>query len=131
MAAAPPPPPQYTALARPIRADATGSLARVSDLDAIRAAVEELMGTVPGERPMRPEWGSLARTRLFEPNDPLLEQLLIDDTAEAIKRWEPRVIFRGAAVARDGRGTRVTATFVVRGTRPAVVGTAGVTFAQT
>lgn len=111
--------PLYIALSRPARFSPSGALARVTDTDAIAASVSELLTTLPGERPMRPEWGSLCRTRRFDPNDEHLAQDLIADTKDAIARWERRVAFVSAKVERGGVGGRsitVVVTFRERAT---------------
>jgi phage baseplate assembly protein W len=109
---------------------ARGALTRAVDVAAVEQAVAELLATVPGEREMRPAWGSWLRTRLFEPNDEVLAQLLRDDAAEAIARREPRVALRLARVELAARVVRLRAEFELRGVRPLVVDAAEVAFAR-
>lgn len=40
---------------------------------------------------MLPEFGSRLHELMFEPNDTILQQQIIDETAGAIARWEPNV----------------------------------------
>lgn len=111
--------PLYIALSRPARFSPSGALARVTDLAAIAAGISELLTTLPGERPQRPAWGSLCRTRRFDPNDVHLEQDLIADAKDAIAQHGRRVAFVSAKVERGGVGGRsitVVVTFRERAT---------------
>lgn len=114
--------PLYRALLRPARFASTGYLARADDSAAIAQAISELLLTLPGELPMSPEWGSLVRTRRWEPNDEHLAQDLRADTADAIARWEKRVSLVSVNVVRDngagqsGRAITLTAVFRVKAT---------------
>lgn len=106
-------------LARPLRFDSRGMLMRNENIDAIRASVREVLTTIPGERPMRPSFGSRLRTRVFEPNDELLVRLVSDDCAEAIARHEPRVRFLSAVIVRNGRSLTARVRFEIVGTQQA------------
>lgn len=104
-------------LARPLRFDSRGLLVRNEGNDAIRAAVREVLATIPGERPMRPAFGSRLRLRVFEPSDELLTRLVSDDCAEAIAKHEPRVKFLSAQIERNGRSLTARVRFEIMGTR--------------
>lgn len=106
----------YEALARPLRVDARGVLARATDLAAVVQGLVELLSTLPGERPMRPTWGSLLRTRLYEPNDDILAADLKADTADAISTWEPRLSLRSVEVVLSPRRADVTVRAELRAT---------------
>lgn len=68
-----------------------GAVSMVSGDDAIRQAIILLLGTRPGERLMRPQYGSLLHRLLFAPNDHTTAGLAIHYVRQAIQRWEPRV----------------------------------------
>jgi hypothetical protein len=70
---------------------ATGSIATVSGDDSIRQAILLLLTTAPGERLMRPEYGSHLHRLLFAPNDDTTAGLAIHYVRRAVERWEPRV----------------------------------------
>ena len=107
------------ALAQPASFDASGHLARRADIDAVAQCIEVILGTLPGECEMLPEFGSQCRRRLFEPNDATLAQDLAADTGDAIARWEPRVRLLGTTVNRPGDlSTSVSARFALKGSRP-------------
>lgn len=69
----------------------TGAVAMVSDDDAVRQAIVLLLTTTPGERLMRPDYGSHLRRLAFAPNDHTTAGLAIHYVRTAIERWEPRV----------------------------------------
>lgn len=50
-----------------------------------------LLSTVPGERLMRPDYGSHLHRLLFAVNDQTTAGLAIHYVRQAIQRWEPRV----------------------------------------
>jgi phage baseplate assembly protein W len=69
----------------------TGAVATVTGDDAIRQAIALLLGTRPGERLMRPHYGSQLHRLLFAPNDHTTAGLAIHYVRQAIQRWEPRI----------------------------------------
>lgn len=62
----------------------------VEGIDDIHQCIRVILGTDPGEDPLRPEFGAGLRRHLDKP----LEQatpLIVRDTVSALKRWEPRI----------------------------------------
>ena len=51
----------------PLRTDATGGIALVSREREIEEAIRLILGTSPGERPMRPEFGCRIHEYVFSP----------------------------------------------------------------
>src|SRR5687768_4781614 len=70
---------------------ATGRVGLVHGDEAIRQAIMLLLGTVPGERLMRPDYGSYLHRLLFAPNDQTTAGLAIHYVKQALQRWEPRI----------------------------------------
>ena len=68
-----------------------GTLERSNAGERIKDSIHLILATRIGERVMNPEFGSRLYELVFEPNDEVLQRLLIYYTAEAIKRWEKRV----------------------------------------
>jgi phage baseplate assembly protein W len=68
-----------------------GSVATVTGDDAVRQAISLLLATSPGERLMRPAYGSHLRRLAFAPNDHTTAGLAIHYVRQAIERWGPRV----------------------------------------
>jgi len=58
----------------------------------IHESIYQILGTHPGERFMRPEFGSRLKDLVFEPNDQVLKGLVRYHVIDAIKRWEKRVV---------------------------------------
>jgi phage baseplate assembly protein W len=70
---------------------ATGSLGLVEGDAAVRQAILLLLSTIPGERVMRPRYGSELHRLVFAPNDQTTAGLAIHYVRQALQRWEPRV----------------------------------------
>jgi phage baseplate assembly protein W len=70
---------------------ATGALAMVDGDEAIRQAIMLLLCTVPGERVMRPDYGSQLHRLAFASNDATTAGLAIHYVRQALRRWEPRI----------------------------------------
>lgn len=69
----------------------TGAVATVCGDESIRQALLLLLGTRPGERLMRPRYGSHLHRLAFAPNDHTTAGLAIHYVRQAVQRWEPRV----------------------------------------
>jgi phage baseplate assembly protein W len=70
---------------------ASGGVAMVEGDAAIRQAILLLLSTTPGERVMRPAYGSRLHRLVFAPNDDTTAGLAIHYVRQALERWEPRV----------------------------------------
>jgi phage baseplate assembly protein W len=70
---------------------ATGAVAMVDGDASVRQAILLLLGTAPGERLMRPDYGSHLHRLLFAPNDHTTAGLAIHYVRQALSRWEPRI----------------------------------------
>ena len=57
----------------------------------VREAIRIILGTEPGERVMRPEFGAALRSLAFEPVDTTTMALLRHRVELALVRWEPRI----------------------------------------
>jgi len=58
-----------TGWAFPLRTDATGSIALVTREREVQESIRIILGTAPGERPMRPEFGCAIHDLVFAPAD--------------------------------------------------------------
>lgn len=70
---------------------AAGGVAMVEGDESIRQAIMLLLSTTPGERLMRPAYGSRLHRLLFAPNNDTTAGLAIHYVRQALHRWEPRV----------------------------------------
>jgi phage baseplate assembly protein W len=57
----------------------------------IHQAVEIILGTVPGERVMRPDFGSGLHAMVFEPITTTTKELARHRVEQALTLWEPRI----------------------------------------
>jgi phage baseplate assembly protein W len=78
-------------LAFPLRVDARGGVALSHEDEDVREAIAVILGTAPGERPMRPEFGCGIHDYVFESVDAYLVGRLAQEVRQALDRWEPRV----------------------------------------
>jgi uncharacterized protein len=69
----------------------TGAVATIDGDDSVRQAIILLLTTAPGERLLRPEYGSHLNRLTFAPNDRTTAGLAIQYVRSALSRWEPRV----------------------------------------
>lgn len=88
-------------LAFPFRVDASGALALVSHDREIEEAIRIVIGTAPGERPQRPEFGCRIHDHVFAPADATTAGLIAADVKSALERWEPRITVAGVDVYPD------------------------------
>lgn len=75
----------------PLRTDATGGIALVGHAREIEEAILLILGTGPGERPMRPEFGCRIHEHVFGPANAATAGQIAYDVRQALERWEPRI----------------------------------------
>jgi Bacteriophage baseplate protein W len=78
-------------LAFPLRVDRLGGIALVEDEQDVREAIGVILGTAPGERPMRPEFGCGVHDYVFDVVDAYTVGRIERDVRSALDRWEPRI----------------------------------------
>ena len=78
-------------LAFPLRADQRGVLALAGGVEDIEQAIGLILGTAPGERPMRPEFGCAVHDVVFDTIDAAIIGRVHTAVHEALERWEPRI----------------------------------------
>ena len=78
-------------LAFPLRADQRGALALAGGVEDIEQAIAQILGTAPGERPMRPEFGCAVHEVVFDTIDAAIFARIHSAVHEALERWEPRI----------------------------------------
>lgn len=100
---------------KPVR----GSLRFARYEQDIEQAIEIILLTGRGERPMLQEFGASARATLFEPNSPATRRSLAANVRRALLEWEPRIdVERVEAVESDERPDLILVhiDYVVRAT---------------
>jgi phage baseplate assembly protein W len=80
-----------TGVSFPLRVDRLGGVALSSGDEDVREAIMVILGTAPGERPMRPEFGCGIHNSIFDSIDAAMLGRIEHDIWEALDRWEPRI----------------------------------------
>ena len=75
----------------PLRTDHRGGVALVRSDEDVREAITLVLGTTPGERPMRPEFGCRLQEFVFDGVDAYTVGRMRDEVLRALARWEPRI----------------------------------------
>ena len=106
-------------IAFPMRTDAIGGVALVAREREIQEAIRLILGTAPGERPMRPEFGCRISEHVFAPANATTAGQLSYDVRVALARWEPRIDVDDVEVTFDAVDSGVLyidITYRIRGT---------------
>ncbi|MFL6142409.1 MAG: GPW/gp25 family protein [Labedaea sp.] len=85
----------------PLGVGAQGGIALVRREVELEQAMRLILSTYPGERPMRPEFGSRIRDFVFRPVNIETIAELSQEVRNALLRWEPRVNIEGVYVIPD------------------------------
>ena len=78
-------------IAWPLRVDGTGGLAMSAYEQNIEEGIRLVLGTAPGERLYRPDFGCRIHDEVFSPNNHHTRALIAFYTREALIKWEPRI----------------------------------------
>jgi phage baseplate assembly protein W len=87
----------------PPKLDNRGALAQAVHEKDIHQAIHIILGTNPGERIMRPEFGAGLRAFVFEPMSRTTMTLLKQRVEQALIRWEPRIEVDQVTVTAEDR----------------------------
>ena len=102
----------------PVATDATGAIAVAAYEADIEQSIRIILGTEPGERVMRPDFGAGLRGLVFEPMNTTTIALVRHRVEQALIVWEPRIDSVTVTVAADppnGR-LRVDVSYRIRTT---------------
>lgn len=103
----------------PMGTNATGSIALSSGDRELAESIRLVLGTSPGERPMRPEFGCPIADYVFAPPDATTAGQVAWDVRESLRRWEPRIEVRDVTVSVDDQEPNtmyIDISYVKRGT---------------
>lgn len=78
-------------LAFPPAASSSGDLAMSAYETDIQQSIRIILGTTPGERAMRPDFGAGLKTLIFEPMNTTTAALAQYNVQKALIEWEPRI----------------------------------------
>ncbi len=107
----------------PYRFDTRGRTAATDDADHIRDLIEQVLFTSPGERVMRPDFGSGLLQLVFAPNSEVLAATMQVLVQSALQRWLSEwILVETVRVEAVDSTLRVTVQYVVRQTGARVTG---------
>jgi phage baseplate assembly protein W len=75
----------------PLRTGPTGAFALVRGDEELAESIRLVLGTAPGERPRRPEFGCGIHDLVFDALDAQLSARVSAEVRAALLRWEPRI----------------------------------------
>jgi hypothetical protein len=81
--------------------DERRTIALTEDEEEIEQAIRIILGTAPGQRVMRPEFGCRIHDLVFAPNNTATAGVAARYVTEALGRWEPRIEVRRVDVETD------------------------------
>ena len=96
-----------TGWAFPPQVDVRGEPSTVSYEEDIRQAIRIILGTSPGERVMRPEFGAGLNALVFEPINTTTMTLARRRVEDALTNWEPRIDRVSVSVTEEARRGRL------------------------
>ena len=76
-----------------------------TDPEHLRQSILQILRTQPGERFLRPEFGSRLHELVFEPDDEVLKGLVRHHVFEAVRRWEKRVVVTDVSFEEPAEGS--------------------------
>jgi phage baseplate assembly protein W len=86
----------------PPRLDAAGRVAESAHEQDVREAIRIILGTSPGERVMRPDFGAGLDRFVFEPVNPATVTQVENAVRESLVAWEPRIDVLEVRVTPEG-----------------------------
>jgi len=102
----------------PLRAGPTGGIGMVDREQEITEAIRLVLGTAPGERPMRPEFGCGIHDLVFAPANSTTAGQASYEVRRSLLRWEPRIDVEDVQVTFDASNSAlmyVGVTYTVKG----------------
>jgi Bacteriophage baseplate protein W len=85
----------------PVEATADGEIALARYEESVRQSVWIILGTSPGERVMRPDFGCGLQDLVFSVGNATTEGLVAEEIRRSLIRWEPRLDLVDLQVAAD------------------------------
>jgi phage baseplate assembly protein W len=78
-------------LSFPLSVDRRGGIALAAGEQDVDQAIEIILSTAPGERPMRPEFGCGVHDFVFDTIDATTVAQMEAEVRDALDHWEPRI----------------------------------------
>ncbi|MFF4282787.1 GPW/gp25 family protein [Streptomyces kronopolitis] len=76
----------------PMAVNPSGGVAMADGSSDLEQSIRLILGTEPGERPMRPEFGCAIRDQVFGSFDASTSGAIAQEVRRALDRWEPRIV---------------------------------------
>jgi Bacteriophage baseplate protein W len=89
-------------IAFPLQVDRRGGIALAHDETDVDQAIQLILSTAPGERPMRPEFGCGVHDFVFDTIDAGTVARMETEIRSALDRWEPRIEVESLDFELDG-----------------------------
>jgi phage baseplate assembly protein W len=86
----------------PAQLTPAGAVRLVRGAEEIENAIAMILGTAPGERVMRPDFGCAMWSQVFAPINANTLGAIEHDVRTALARWEPRIDVESVAARGDG-----------------------------
>lgn len=99
-------------IAFPIKKGVEGYWTRRNAAAIRQTSIIMILGTNKGERVMLPEFGSRLPVLLFEPNDESTLQDVMEETRDALQRWDPFIKVLGVSPEVDGDAIKLFIDYV-------------------
>ena len=85
----------------PVAINDGGDVALARREQELAESIRLILGTAPGERPMRPEFGCAIHDHVFAAADATTAGRITYEVQRALERWEPRIDLHGVVVTPD------------------------------
>ncbi|MBH1939187.1 GPW/gp25 family protein [Streptomyces sp. AV19] len=76
----------------PLGVSPSGGMNMIDGNEEISQSIRLILGTDPGERPMRPEFGCAIRDFVFDSVNASFMGAVACEVRRALERWEPRIV---------------------------------------
>lgn len=91
---------ENVALDSPFHIDGAGQVAVLTDVQSqLALRVRSIIGTAPGERVMRPTYGSGAGNFLFDIDDAAHAARIVGAVTDALNAWEPAIVVENVGLS--------------------------------
>ncbi|MGW8953871.1 GPW/gp25 family protein [Streptomyces sp. NPDC055709] len=84
----------------PLGVNPSGGMAMSTGSADVEQSIRLILGTEPGERPMRPEFGCAIRDRVFDSFGSATGSAIAQEVRRALESWEPRIVVDDVRVVR-------------------------------
>lgn len=97
--------------------NAKGNFNIVTDVDAVKTSIVNILQTARGTRIMRPAFGSRLKDILFENINEDLAEMIANELKDNIEIWDPRVSISNVDVlaSEDTNSLAVEVSFTIKG----------------